>query len=294
MKEVIFLQEKWFFLDSGFNDATINMALDESLLNWLRQGIIPPTLRFYGWSAPSLSVGHFQDVDQTIDFDALQKYNGQFVRRLTGGSAVLHDDELTYSLVISEQHPSIPKTVGEAYYVLSKGVVEGYKNLGISVDYAIPKESARKDRTPVCFEKPAYYEMVIDGKKISGNAQTRKTGVLLQHGSIPMSIDTQMLFDLFHYPSEDVRQRKRKSFADKAITINKITNKTHSYNMLKEAFFNGFQTGLDIKLQPFHLSESQWEEVHQLARSKYGAESWNKHNIKKERISHGEATRTHS
>lgn len=269
------MREEWCFLDTGFNDAAINMALDESLLNWHSEGKIPPTLRFYGWATPSLSVGHFQEVDKIIDFNALQRNNCQFVRRLTGGSAVLHDDELTYSLVISEQHPSIPKSVREAYYVLSKGVLEGYKNLGIPVDYAIPEKSSKKDRTAVCFEKPAYYEMVVGGKKISGNAQTRKKGVLLQHGSIPMRIDTQMLFDLFCYPAEEIRQSKRDSFANKAITIDQIANKVHNYDMLKEAFLQGFQTGLDITLKPITLSENQWDEVYGLAKSKYTLNSWN-------------------
>lgn len=269
------MQEEWCFLDTGLDDAATNMALDESLLNWHCEGKIPPTLRFYGWAKPSLSVGRFQNVDTVIDFNALQKYGCQFVRRLTGGSAVLHDDELTYSLVISEQDPSIPKSVREAYYVLSKGVLEGYKNLGIQADYAVPEKSIEKSRTAVCFEKPAYYEMIVNGKKISGNAQTRKNGVLLQHGSIPMRIDEQMLFDLFRFPSEEIRQRKRSDFTDKAITINQITNKIHKYAMLKEAFLKGFETGLDLTFSPLKLSERQWEEVHRLAQSKYATESWN-------------------
>lgn len=269
------MQEEWCFLDTGLDDAATNMALDESLLNWHSEGKIPPTLRFYGWAKPSLSVGRFQNVDTVIDFNALQKYGCQFVRRLTGGSAVLHDDELTYSLVISEQDPSIPKSVREAYYVLSKGVLEGYKNLGIQADYAVPEKSIEKSRTAVCFEKPAYYEMIVNGKKISGNAQTRKNGVLLQHGSIPMRIDEQMLFDLFRFPSEEIRQRKRSGFTGKAITINQITNKIHKYAMLKEAFLKGFETGLDLTFSPLKLSERQWEEVHRLAQSKYATESWN-------------------
>ncbi|MFD0956282.1 lipoate--protein ligase family protein [Virgibacillus alimentarius] len=268
----MFEKEEWGFIDTGHLDASVNMALDESLLNWHSNGEIPPTLRFYGWSAPSLSVGHFQKIEKTIDFSAIERHSCQFVRRLTGGSAVLHDDELTYSLVVSENHPSIPKSVREAYYILTKGILEGYKNLGIHAEYAYPDKESLKDRTAVCFEKPAYYEMIIDGKKISGNAQTRKKGVLLQHGSIPMSIDENMLFDLFLFPSEKVKNRKRASFSKKAIAINQITNKKHTYDMLKESFFKGFQTGLDIKLKPFTLSESKWEEVLQLAKEKYTAD----------------------
>lgn len=263
------MQEEWGLLDTGHQDAAINMAIDESLLNWHSKGDIAPTLRFYGWSAPSLSVGHFQKVDGTINFKNLQKYNGQFVRRLTGGSAVLHDNELTYSLTISEQHPLIPKSIREAYHILSKGVLHGYKNLGIQADYAIPKEGPDKNRTAVCFEKLAYYEMVVNNKKISGNAQTRKNGVLLQHGSIPMSINSKMLFDLFVFPSEAIRERKRREFSEKAITIDQITNKTHTYPMVRNAFYQGFKSALNITLKPFELSDKQWEEVYHLAETKY-------------------------
>ena len=269
------MQEEWGFIDTGSQDASINMAIDELLLHWHGEGKIPPTLRFYQWSAPSLSVGRFQKVEKTIDFKGVEKYNCQFVRRLTGGSAVLHDDELTYSLVVSEQHPAIPKSVREAYYILSKGVLEGYKNLGIHADYAIPAEKSGLDRTAVCFEKIAHYEMIVEGKKISGNAQTRMNGVLLQHGSIPMSIDKQMLFDLFLFSSEKAKQRQRDRFSKKATTINEYTHDQHEYALLKAAFYNGFQTGLGITLKPFQLSHDQWKEVYDLSRTKYATDSWN-------------------
>ncbi|ASN07482.1 octanoyltransferase [Virgibacillus necropolis] len=249
------------------------MALDEALLNWHSEGKIPPTLRFYGWSKPSLSVGHFQKAERAIDFENVQKHGCEFVRRLTGGSAVLHDDELTYSIVVSEKKEYIPSSIRAAYFVLSKGILEGYKQLGIQADYAIPEK--RQERTDVCFEKPAFYEMVVDGKKVSGNAQTRKQGVLLQHGSIPMSINKEMLFDLFKFPSEKLRGKKRNSFSEKAITINEITKKQHTYDDLKKAFHKGFQSELNMDFIPLQLSDSQWQEVHDLAKTKYAVEEWN-------------------
>ncbi|WP_163970916.1 lipoate--protein ligase family protein [Oceanobacillus halotolerans] len=278
------LQEQWYFLDSGHHDAAINMALDESLLNWQSEGKIPPTLHFYGWSRPTLSVGQFQKVHKSINFDAIEDYNCQFVRRLTGGSAVLHDNELTYSIVISEEHPAIPASIQEAYYILSKGLAKGFKNLGIEVDYAVPDKRSSKERSAVCFEKAAFYEMIVNGKKLSGNAQTRKKGVLLQHGSIPMSLDTNMLYDLFQFPSEKIKQKKRNAFQDKAVTINQVTNKTHTFEMLKEAFTDGFKTGLNISLKPFKLTEEQWDEVHHLAKTKYSSAEWNYNRLLKESI----------
>lgn len=268
------MQEEWGFLDTGHRDAATNMALDESLLNWHRQGEIPPTLRFYGWTKPSLSVGRFQKVENQINFEAVERYACDFVRRLTGGSAVLHDDELTYSIVVTEAHPNIPKTVPEAYYILTKGIMEGYRNLGIRAEYAYPTERmTKKDRSSVCFEQVAYYEVVVDGKKLSGNAQTRKDGILLQHGSIPMRINEEMLFDLFSFPSEDIRKQQQAAFATKAIAIERITNKQHTYQQLAEAFYKGFETGLGVKFTPITLTDRQWAEVHQLAQTKYAVKA---------------------
>src|SRR5690625_5101735 len=251
------------------------MAIDEALLIWHSEQKIPPTLRFYGWKKPSLTIGHFQNAEKSIDFSGVTKYDCDFVRRLTGGSAVLHDDEITYSIIVSETHPKIPASVNEAYYILSQGLLEGYKTLGIHAEFAIPERQFLKDRTAVCFEKPAIYEMIVDGKKISGNAQTRKNGVLLQHGSIPMSFNSEMLFDLFNFSNERIRERQRNAFVKKATSINEIKQKKHSYEELKEAFLTGFKNSLHINLKPLTLSHKDWDEINEIANSKYRTDEWN-------------------
>lgn len=269
------MRETWALLDSGHQDAATNMAVDEALLEWHSEGKIPPTIRFYGWKNPSLTVGHFQNVEKTINFDGVKKHRCDFVRRLTGGSAVLHDDELTYSIIVSEDHPKIPASVNEAYYVLSQGLLEGYRSLGVEADFAMPERERLKQRSAVCFETPAIYEMIVDGKKVSGNAQTRKQGVLLQHGSIPLSFDADMLFDLFNFSSDRLRERQRNSFLKKAISINDITKTKHTYQSIKAAFSSGFKESLDIQTEPLVLSETQWQYIHHLADTKYRSNSWN-------------------
>lgn len=269
------LQETWAYLDSGHLDAATNMAVDEALLQFHSKGSIPPTIRFYGWEKPSLTVGHFQNVHKTIDFTGIEKHDCDFVRRLTGGSAVLHDDELTYSIIVSEDHPKIPKSINKAYYILSQGLLEGYRELGIEADFAVPERELLQNRSAVCFEKPAIYEMIVDGKKISGNAQTRKDGVLLQHGSIPMSFNSEMLFDLFQFSSERLKERQRNSFLKKAISINDLTNKKHTFQMLKEAFLKGFKKSLDINTEPITLTTEQWQYITHLADTKYRTKEWN-------------------
>lgn len=278
-----FLREKWALLDSGYHDAATNMAIDEALLHWHSKDEIPPTIRFYGWKNPSLTVGHFQNVERTIDFDGVEKHRCDFVRRLTGGSAVLHDDEITYSIIVNEEHPKIPHSINKAYYVLSQGLLNGYKLLGVDADFAIPERELLRDRSAVCFEKPAIYEMVVDGKKISGNAQTRKNGILLQHGSIPMSFDTDMLFDLFSFSSEDRRKRQKASFESKAISINDIKGTTYTYDMMRDAFLEGFQESLHIDTEPLTITKEQWQYIDHLAETKYRTQAWNREKNRKSR-----------
>ncbi|WP_062107149.1 lipoate--protein ligase family protein [Bacillus niameyensis] len=268
------MRDTWGLLHTGHQDAAVNMALDECLLLWHSARKIPPVLRFYGWSKPTLSIGHFQK-ERTIDFEGIERHNCQFVRRLTGGSAVLHDDELTYSLVVSEEKPYIDDSIRKAYHTLAQGIFAGFKELGIDAQFSMPEEHFTKERSAVCFERPSDYEMLIDGKKISGHAQTRKMGVLLQHGSLPFTIDKHMLFDLFAFSSEELRTRKREAFSSKAISMNEAAGRTICYDEAVAAFTKGFQMGLDLEFTPFELTEEQWEEVHALAESKYRSDEWN-------------------
>lgn len=268
------MRDTWGLLDTGHLDAAVNMALDECLLIWHSKGLIPPVLRFYGWSKPSLSIGRFQK-ERTINFSGIKRHQCQFVRRLTGGSAVLHDDELTYSLVVSESKPYINESIRKAYYTLAQGIFAGFQELGIQAEFSRPEDHFTQERSAVCFERPSDYEMLVDGKKISGHAQTRQKGVLLQHGSLPFTIDKDMLFDLFAFSSEEFRAKKREDFSNKAIAINDVAPTPVTYEQAVEAFTKGFAKGLQLELVPFELSPSQWEEVHALAESKYRSDEWN-------------------
>lgn len=269
------LKETWAFLNSGFHDAATNMAIDETLLNWHSEGKIPPIIRFYGWDNPSLSIGHSQNEQKTIDFEGVHKNDCHFVRRLTGGSAVLHDHEVTYSIIVSENHSKIPHTVNEAYYVLAGGLLKGYQSLGIDATFARPQRESGDKRSAVCFETPAIYEILADGKKLSGNAQTRRKGVLLQHGSLPISYDTTMLFDLFQFPNERLRNRQQKRFARKATGIHDQIKEAMKYDDLVPVFLEGFKESLHIETEAFKLTDVLWRDVIHLRDTKYATKTWN-------------------
>lgn len=273
-------KETWYFIDSGNQSPSYNMALDEALLDWHSEGKIPPTIRFYGWNPATLSIGYFQKVEKEINMDAVREHQLGFVRRPTGGRGVLHEHELTYSVIVSEEHPEMPKTVTEAYRVISEGILKGFHRLGLDAYFAVPqsleeRESLKNPRSAVCFDAPSWYELVVEGRKVAGSAQTRQKGVILQHGSILLDIDEEKLFSLFHYPSERVKERMRAAFKNKAVAINEISSRQITLEEAKDAFYNGFAEGLNVELVPYTLSVEEEEYVAKIAKERYESDEWN-------------------
>lgn len=274
------MKETWRFIDSGACSPAYNMALDEALLDWHSKDLIPPTIRFYGWNPATLSIGYFQKVEKEINLDKVREYGLGFVRRPTGGRGVLHDQELTYSVIVSENHPKMPATVTEAYRVISQGILEGFKAVGLDAYFSIPrtdeeKSALKNPRSAVCFDAPSWYELVVEGRKVAGSAQTRQKGVILQHGSIILDIDEDKLFDLFTYSSNRLRERMQKNFKTKAVAINALRNKPLSMNEAKEAFQKGFEKGLNIELEPYTLTDEEEQTVKKIAHERYEQNDWN-------------------
>ncbi|MGV3097096.1 lipoate--protein ligase family protein, partial [Staphylococcus borealis] len=177
----------------------------------------------------TLSVGYFQRLKKEIDIDKVKEKGFGLVRRQTGGRGVLHDKELTYSVIVSEEHPNMPSTVTEAYRVISEGLLEGFKLLGFEAYFAIPRskeerEKLKQPRSAVCFDAPSWYELVVEGRKIAGSAQTRQKGVILQHGSLLQDVDVDELFDMFTFKNDRLKHKMKKAFVDKAVAINDIAD----------------------------------------------------------------------
>jgi lipoate-protein ligase A len=170
------------------------MAVDQELLAKAQLGEKTPVLRFYGWSPPAVSIGRFQKSETAVDAEACKRLGFDVVRRITGGRAVLHHNELTYSVIARTDDPLFPPNVLGAYKVIAAGLVAGLKNLG--VDAEMVSRTGRhaslvnkQDKDPSCFSSPSWYEIVVDGKKIIGSAQRRLSGAFLQHGSILIGYD---------------------------------------------------------------------------------------------------------
>lgn len=274
------MTETWYFINSGPCSPSFNMALDEALMDWHSEGSIPPVIRFYEWNPATVSIGYFQRAERDIDLQAVKEQGLGFIRRPTGGRAVLHEHELTYSIIVSEQYPNMPTTVTEAYRVLSEGLLEGFRNLGMDAYFSVPETEEqqadlKKPKSAVCFDAPSWYELVVEGKKVAGSAQTRQKGVILQHGAILLDMDQEKLLSVFNFASEEEKEKMRAKLPEKAVAINDLVSEPMTIAQCVKAFKKGFEQSLTISLEPYTLTEEQLQYVVALEEKKYLTEDWN-------------------
>ncbi|UFJ42943.1 lipoate--protein ligase family protein [Brevibacillus humidisoli] len=272
--------EQWRYVLTKAMSPEMNMAVDEAILTLHSEGKVPPTVRFYTWEPATLSIGYFQKAEKEIDTTAVKQLGLGFVRRPTGGRAVLHDQELTYSVIVSERHPRMPTSVTEAYKIISMGLLHGFQELGLRaemVSLATEEEKAKYSSpgSSACFDSPSWYELVVEGKKVAGSAQTRQKGVILQHGSILLDMDVDLLFSLLRFPSERVKQRMMDSFREKAVTINEVSGAQVGLDQAIDAFFAGFASGLGVELIEQPLTDEELALAEELSRTRYATPEWN-------------------
>ncbi|SFX06938.1 lipoate-protein ligase A [Thermoactinomyces sp. DSM 45891] len=266
---------KWRLIPYQPHAPAWNMALDEAILTAISENQAPPTLRFYGWNPATLSIGYFQRSEKEVNLERLKELGWGFVRRMTGGRAVLHDSELTYSIIAPETHPSVRGSVSESYRYLSQGLLRGYQNLGIEAKLAPPAKAFSLLHSAACFDAPSDYELVIHGRKAAGSAQVRQKGVALQHGSILLDLDTDRLFEVLTFPTEEIRVTRKQELEQKAISIHQCGSQRFHILEVENAFTQGFIEGLELNAEVGRLSSYEEEMAYQLVREKYANDDWN-------------------
>ena len=185
------MSEEWRLLKTGAGTAYWNMAVDEAMLIARAEGRCPNTVRLYTWRPSAVSIGFFQSLEREVDVEECRRMGVDVVRRITGGGAVFHDEhgEVTYSIVVPEEYlkRSFPhSSIQESYELLCKGVLEGLKELGVSAEF-----------------KPVN-DILVSGRKISGSAQTRRRGVILQHGTLLLKSDLKTMFRVLKVSGEKI------------------------------------------------------------------------------------------
>jgi len=250
-----------------------NMAVDEAIMESISTEKTPPTLRLYAWIPYCLSLGHAQPFED-VDLDALHQRQWGLVRRPTGGKAILHADELTYSVIALQNDPHVYGSILESYLKISSALLNSLQLLNIQADARNIDTINKKGDNPVCFEITSNYEITCLGKKIIGSAQSRKTNVLLQHGAIPLHGDIRRIIDVLNYQSDEDRIMATNQLCDHAGTLLSVTGQLYSWEDVAQALIRGFSETFNITLKPEMLSESEINRAHILMSEKYANANW--------------------
>jgi lipoate-protein ligase A len=263
---------KWRYIDTGPGQGVMNMALDEAIMDAIAQDLAPPTLRIYGWSPPAISLGYFQRFTQEINQERCRESGVDIVRRPTGGRAVLHQYEVTYSLLFKEgEGPG--GGILASYKEISLGLLKGLSLLGVKA-HMVPPSKGESTLRGACFDAPSWYEIAIDGKKLVGSAQVRRNNVVLQHGSILLDHDIDLLFYLLKPPGQGWSQIDKEAFAGKVISLKEIMGESPSHKEVAQALRKGISQVLEVDMGKGHLSDFEWELAQNLATGKYGSQDW--------------------
>ena len=265
----------WRVIRSGTATGAWNMAVDEAILEAATRGDVPPTLRLYDWDPPCLSLGYAQPVSD-VDLDRLQASGWDLVRRPTGGRAILHTDELTYSVCGSETEPALSGDIISSYQRLSSAILTALETIGLGVQ-ALPQEkpAAGTEPEPVCFEIPSNYEITVNGKKLVGSAQSRRRGGVLQHGTLPLTGDLTRIVQALVFPDENARKTAGERLLSRAATVETALGADVSWDQAADAFSTAFAQTLNLELIPGELSPEEHNRAEQLVKERYGNPEWN-------------------
>jgi lipoyl(octanoyl) transferase len=272
---------QWRLLDTGPADGFTNMAIDEAILDkYAAEGGLP-TLRFYTWSPPTLSLGYGQPIESDINLTQCQALGIDVVRRPTGGRAVLHDHELTYSVVIRADDPRVTSGVLAAYLTISQALIRGLSYLGIAAELLPLRRGAvlpSDDASPVCFATPSSYEVAVGGRKIIGSAQRRARGVIMQHGSIPISHDLDKMRAVFSSSPRGSRSAHRElEYQAHMTSLQEAGGCVYHYAEVVAALTRGIAEAWEVDLLPSQLTAAERQLSAHLCATKYRSEAWTWH-----------------
>lgn len=250
--------EEWRIMGLDVNDAYLNMAIDEAICRLRAKNRSPNTIRFYRWKPSAVSLGYFQLVEQEVNLEACKKLGVDVIRRMTGGGAVYHsyEGEVTYSIIVNQDHPKIPTDIIKSYEVICSGIVLAMKQLGINAEFR------------------SVNDIDVNEKKISGNAQTRRWGVLLQHGTILMDTDIKMMFTVLRVSKEKISDKMIKSAEERVTTIKRELGRNVSFEEVTNALKQTFPKVFDIKPVEGKLSEEEKALAAKLRKEKYNTKDW--------------------
>ncbi|MBW6465553.1 MAG: lipoate--protein ligase family protein [Brevefilum sp.] len=264
----------WRLIEHPPAQGAWNMAVDEAILESVYNNQSLPTLRLYAWQPACLSLGHAQPFAE-VNTQVLVAQGWDVVRRPTGGRAILHVDELTYSVIAPQSEPRVKGGVLESYLRLSEALLEALRSLGLNPQ-ANEKaaNSNSKAPNPVCFEVPSNYEITVKGKKLIGSAQARRKDGLLQHGALPLYGDLTRIISALKFPDAAAQSEAQARLLDHATTVERELGQAPTWAQAIHAFHDAFQRVLNLELQPAQLTEQEIHRAQELMHEKYAHPSW--------------------
>jgi len=255
----------WRLLKLETHNAFINMAIDEAILKAKIENFVPNTIRFYRWKPSAVSIGKFQSIEKEVHLDDCRKHGVDVVRRITGGGTVYHDaeDEITYSAIANKEDLEA-KDITAVYAKIYAGLAEAVKILGLTADF-------NEGNAKTC------PNLTVNGKKISGSAQSHKKGVVLQHGTLLLDVDLEKMFTLLRVPWAKACMEVANVARQKITSIKNELGKDVPIKDVKQALIQGFQKALNIRIVDGELTLYERELAERLYKEKYSTNDWNFH-----------------
>jgi len=242
------------FINHIKSSGAMQMAIDEAIMIARSKDLVPNTLRFYTWNPAAITIGFFQEIEHEVNLKKTKELGIDVIRRYTGGGAVLHDTELTYSIVISEK--DVPSDILESYKKICGGVINSLKLLGI------------------CAEFKPVNDILVGGKKISGNAQTRKHGVVLQHGTILLDVNLEKMFSVLKVSNEKLKDKIIKTAEDRVTCIKKELDRKITIKEIENSLKKGFEQEFNTTCIEEKLTSNELKTAKELYTKKYSAKDW--------------------
>lgn len=263
---------QWRLIYDTPTTGVANMARDEAIMLAVAAGNVPPTLRLYDWQPFCLSLGYGQRVSDA-DLARIQGSAWQLVRRPTGGRAILHGDELTYSVSLPADHELASGDIIESYRRISRALMLALQHLGLSPESEKQAKSNRRVGA-VCFEVPSHYEITSGGRKLIGSAQVRRRNGILQHGSLPLYGDIARICDALVYPDEETRLVAKQQVRERATTLEQVCGQSINWHVVAEAFVYGFAEAFGLELTEGDLTPSEQQHAAELVETVYNNPNW--------------------
>jgi len=250
------------------------MAVDEGLTQSVGEGDGRPILRLFGWNPPTVSFGYGQDPEREIDLEKCQSAGVGVVRRPTGGRAVLHWEELTYSLICRQDHLRLGGSVEETYRVIGECLVEGLRCFGAAVGLERVSERSPRLRgsgaTAPCFSSTGRWEVTCRGRKLIGSAQRRVDGAILQHGSLLLGKAHCRILDLLPAMPTRLRDTWQRQLEEHSICLNECVEREIDKEELAGCMAEGFSRSLGVDIHSETLTPREEQRARELVAKKYG------------------------